>query len=128
MGSPVFVRDSLKAIETLTTGWMQSLGLCAWVQAADDPLQASGTSLAASENIPVKWELRIALPASGASLAAASFNYHADHYSQPFGISEGGQSAATGCAGFGIERLTWGFLAQNGLDTAKWPEAVRQEL
>ena len=128
IGSPVFVRDSLKAIETLTTGWMQSLGLRAWVEAADDPLQASGASFAASENIPVKWELRIALPASGTSLAAASFNYHADHYSQPFEISEGGQPAATGCAGFGIERLTWGFLAQNGLDTAKWPEAVRQEL
>jgi hypothetical protein len=128
MGSPVFVRDSLKEIETLTTGWMQSLGLRAWVQAADDPLQASGASFAASENIPVKWELRIALPASGTSLAAASFNYHADHYSQPFEISEGGQPAATGCAGFGIERLTWGFLAQNGLDTAKWPEAIRQEL
>ena len=76
----------------------------------------------------MKWELRIALPASGTSLAAASFNYHADHYSRPFEISEGGQPAATGCAGFGIERLTWGFLAQNGLDTDKWPEAVTQEL
>ena len=128
MGSPVFVRDSLKEIETLATEWMQSLGLRAWVQAADDPLQASGASFAASENIPVKWELRIALPASGASLAAASFNYHADHYSKPFEISDGGIPAATGCAGFGIERLTWGFLAQNGLDTDKWPEAIRQEI
>ena len=128
MGSPVFVRDSLKEIETLATGWMQSLGLRAWVQAADDPLQASGASFAASENIPVKWELRIALPASGTSLAAASFNYHADHYSKPFEISDGENPAATGCAGFGIERLTWGFLTQNGLDTDKWPDAVRQEI
>ena len=49
MGSPVFVRDSLKEIETLTTDWMQRLGLRAWVQAADDPLKASGASFAASE-------------------------------------------------------------------------------
>ena len=128
MGTPVFVRDSLKTIETLATGWMQSLGLRAWVQSADDPLQAVGASLASSEQSPVKWELRIALPASGTSLAAASFNYHADRYSKPFEISEGGNPAATGCAGFGIERLTWGFLAQNGLDTDKWPDAVRQEI
>lgn len=128
MGTPVFVRDSLIEIEALATRWMQSINLRAWVQPADDPLQASGFSFETSEHSPVKWELRIALPASGTSLAAASFNYHANHYSKPFEISQGGNAVATGCAGFGIERLTWGFLAQNGLDTAKWPEAVRQEL
>jgi hypothetical protein len=128
MGTPVFVRDSLREIETLATGWMKSIGLRAWVQQAGDPLSVTNAGLASPENMPVKWELRIALPASGTSLAAASFNYHANHYSKPFEISEGGNSAATGCAGFGIERLTWGFLAQNGLDTEKWPEAVRQAI
>jgi hypothetical protein len=126
MGTPVFVRNSLMEIETLTVEWMQSLGLRAWVQEADDPLFDS--TFTAWSKVPLKWELRIALPASGTSLAATSFNYHADRYSRPFEISEGGNTAATGCAGFGIERLTWGFLAQNGLDTKRWPESVRKEI
>lgn len=128
MGTPVFVRDMLREIETLTTGWMQNLGLRAWVQPADDPLSVPDAALGLMDKIPMKWELRIALPVSGTSLAAASFNYHADRYSRPFEISEGGNTAATGCAGFGIERLTWGFLAQNGLDVKNWPEAIRNEI
>ena len=128
MGNPVFVRDSLKEIETLATAWMKRIGLRAWVQPADDPLSGPDLAFRPPQSTAVKWELRIALPASGTSLAAASFNYHGNRYSKPFEISEDGNSAATGCAGFGIERLTWGFLAQNGLETKNWPQAVRQEL
>ena len=128
MGTAVFVRDSLREMESLTCEWMKNLGLRAWVQPADDPLSAPDPALEMLGEIPLKWELRIALPATGTSLAAASFNYHADRYSKPFAIAEKGRCAATGCAGFGIERLTWGFLSQYGLDTKNWPQAVRQEI
>ncbi|PIQ96291.1 MAG: hypothetical protein COV67_10335 [Nitrospinae bacterium CG11_big_fil_rev_8_21_14_0_20_56_8] len=127
LGSPTFVRNGLREIENLVCGWMDPLGLNAWVQPADGPLSPDSGYMAPAIHslLPVKYELRIALPAQGYSLSAGSFTYHADRYSRPFNISDGTHASATGSAEFGIERLTWGFLAQYGLDTTIWPEMIR---
>ncbi|MBI4383206.1 MAG: hypothetical protein HY579_04130 [Nitrospinae bacterium] len=68
-------------------------------------------------------------PVPGRSLAAASFNFHGTHFGRAFNISNGDEGpATTGCAGFGIERLTYGFLSQYGLRTELWPGRVREEV
>jgi seryl-tRNA synthetase len=58
-----------------------------------------------------------------------SFNYHRDHFGTVWGIRDsGGEPAHTGCVAFGIDRLAVALFSNHGLDTAKWPAAVRKTL
>jgi seryl-tRNA synthetase len=58
-----------------------------------------------------------------------SFNYHQAHFGTTWGIDDAsGQPAHTGCVAFGMDRLAVAMFATHGIDTAKWPESVRQTL
>jgi seryl-tRNA synthetase len=74
-----------------------------------------------------KYELRLDLPASGGSLAAASFNLHHDHFSRSFGLTfAGGAPLSTGCVGFGLERFAYAVACQHGADPSRWPARARE--
>ena len=76
----------------------------------------------------LKFEIRASLPYKSGSLAAGSFNYHQDFFGRSFGITDHeGQPAHTGCVGFGLERLALAFIAQHGMDPARWPDAVARD-
>jgi len=47
-------------------------------------------------------------------------------YSDAFGIKGQTGELWSGCSGIGLERWTAAFLAQKGLDPAKWPKAFRE--
>ena len=61
--------------------------------------------------------------------AVASFNYHHDHFTAPYGLgmADGGV-AHTACLGFGLERISLALFHTHGLDSGTWPEPVRREL
>ncbi|HMG05958.1 MAG TPA: hypothetical protein VK581_10880 [Chthoniobacterales bacterium] len=72
-----------------------------------------------------KYELRVPIDGSR-SLAVASFNFHETFFGEAFLIKRrGGESAWSGCVGFGLERLVYAFVCQHGLDAKRWPKAVR---
>jgi hypothetical protein len=126
LGSPDFVRERLSDIRRLVEAWMVRLGINCWIETAEDPFFADRPkALKISRLIKdSKLELRCGLPKG--SVAVASFNFHGPHFSKAFNITHGGSYAATGCAGFGIERLTYAFLSQYGLDS--WPRHIQDEV
>lgn len=75
----------------------------------------------------LKYELRLTLD-GGRTIAVASFNHHLDHFGRGFDIRLGNGSVAhSGCVAFGLERWALAILTQLGVDTDRWPEALRQQ-
>jgi len=77
--------------------------------------------------LPLKYELRLALDASGYDCAVASFNHHLDFFGRRFDIRlASGAPAHSGCVAFGLERWVLAFLSQHGTDPRRWPDAARE--
>ena len=77
----------------------------------------------------LKHELRLKLPYDGDSLACASFNNHKDTLVKAYAIADSdADSAASGCIGFGLERLAFGLFSQFGMDLDAWPAALRRDI
>jgi hypothetical protein len=61
------------------------------------------------------------------TLAVGSYNHHQDFFGRALDITlPDGSPAHTGCVAFGLERIAFAFLAQWGLDSARWPDRVRE--
>jgi hypothetical protein len=108
-----------------------ALELAGWVETANDPFFIG--RFAAKRYFQLltraKLELRLELPYSGGSLAAASFNVHEQFFGRAFGITDlEGQPRTTGCLGVGVERWVWVLFAQHGPRVAAWPKQVRERL
>ena len=77
----------------------------------------------------LKFELLIPLRSEEQPTACMSFNCHLDHFSTVWNLkTEDGNKAHTGCVAFGMERLGLALFKSHGLDLAKWPAAVRENL
>ncbi|MBY0278546.1 hypothetical protein K2Z84_24710 [Candidatus Binatia bacterium] len=123
------------ALERLRMAVMeQAIALCreldldARIELANDPffLDASRHKSVYQRLGEVKYELTLDLPQRGYRLAAGSFNLHRDFYASVYDIRlADGAHAETACMGFGLERWTYGFLSQKGLDSGAWPARVR---
>jgi seryl-tRNA synthetase len=114
-----------------TTPLLDAWGLGYEVASAMDPFFVDDFAVQTSFQLAfdLKFEIRAALPYKPGSLAAGSFNYHQDFFGKAFDVSDArGQPVHTGCVAFGLERLALAFLAQHGVDPARWPAAVRQEI
>ncbi|MEV0124001.1 hypothetical protein AB0I16_21140 [Streptomyces sp. NPDC050703] len=107
----------------------ESLGLGGRCEVAGDPffLNESAAVRAWSQRLlEMKYELRLPLD-DGRDVAVASFNYHEQFFGRSFGIRDADERPVfTGCAGFGLERLTYAFLCRHGTDPARWPAHVRE--
>lgn len=74
----------------------------------------------------LKHELRVPIR-EGVDLAVASFNHHEEFFTSRMNIRlAGGARAASGCVAFGIERWSYAFLCQNGMESEGWPAVVRR--
>jgi seryl-tRNA synthetase len=106
--------------------FLQSLGLPAAFDEANDPFFGrSGKVLARSQRAQ-KLKFEILVPVGGDSpTAVASFNAHADHFASVFGL---GADVHTACLGFGMERCVLALLFTHGTDLASWPAEVVSEL
>jgi seryl-tRNA synthetase len=102
----------------------EELDLAATLEVATDPFFVSeaGAAHAFQAMQATKLELRIALGAGQAS-AAASFNLHGEHFSEPMDLRDrDGRLVETACVGWGLERWLAGFVARWGADPGGWPD------
>ncbi|RSM50881.1 hypothetical protein DMA12_01705 [Amycolatopsis balhimycina DSM 5908] len=133
----VFVGDGERVAgqrtEFMRETWrlMDELALPGHAEVAHDPFfgnEATSERALAQQLMELKYEL--CLPVEGGrSVAAGSFNLHGDKFGSAFRITlPDGTTAHTACVGFGLERLTYAFLSQHGLDVDRWPASVRRRL
>jgi seryl-tRNA synthetase len=109
---------------------LRGLGLDAELDVAADPFFGRGGRMLAASQRQQELKFEILAPVAGPEpTAIASFNYHREHFAAAYGLAmtDGGE-AHTACLGFGQERVVLALVAAHGLDTAAWPEDVRQEL
>ncbi|WP_405602983.1 hypothetical protein OG741_29685 [Streptomyces sp. NBC_01410] len=84
--------------------------------------------IATQRLMELKYELRLPV-AADRTISVGSFNFHERFFAESFDISHtDGVPAYTGCAGIGLERITYAFLCQHGLDPGQWPVAARRAL
>lgn len=127
VGPGEFVLDQRQKAIAETVALFDEWGLAYEIKSATDPFfiedYASQTMFQSA--FELKYEVRAALPYKQDLLAVGSFNYHQDFFGRAFDISgESGEALHTSCVGFGLERLALAFLAQYGLDSKRWPEAI----
>ena len=109
---------------------LRGFGLDAQLKNASDPFFGRrGRMLASSQrDQALKLEIVVQI-ASPEPTAVASFNQHRDHFGVAFGIAQaGGEPAHSACLGFGHERIVLALLRRHGLETMRWPSAVREGL
>ena len=102
-----------------------------YIEAGDDPFYLAGRRYEdrAIEfpDIPKK-EVRIKLP-KNESMSTGSINLHGTHFVEGFKIKTNfGQKLWTGCTGFGVSRIVYGFLIYNGLNLDDWPEPIKKRI
>jgi len=101
------------------------------IAAASDPFFGRVGQVMAVAQIQqsLKFELLIPVYSAEQPTACMSFNYHQDHFGTTWGLrDEGGAVVHTGCVAFGMDRLAVALFRTHGLDTGKWPAAVRKAL
>ncbi|WP_435244768.1 hypothetical protein [Streptomyces sioyaensis] len=82
--------------------------------------------IATQRLMELKYELRLPV-AADRTISVGSFNFHERFFTDSFGISHTDDIPAyTGCAGIGLERITYAFLCRHGLDPEQWPAAARE--
>lgn len=128
LGSREFVVECRESFMRASFALMDELGLSGFSEVANDPFfvtQDTAGKIFNQRMMALKYELRMNVDAER-TIAAASFNLHERFFGDAFKITGQDRAAVTtGCVGFGLERLAYAFLCQNGLDEAKWPEALR---
>lgn len=108
-----FLRDQRAYLEA----WVQALGLpVQWKSATDaffDP--RNNPKYVAAKLDPVKTEMVFG------DLAIGSLNFHKNFFAEAFKITRDGQTAYSGCIGWGLERWVYAILKQYGEEPGAWP-------
>jgi seryl-tRNA synthetase len=124
-------------VMTWRSGWldrglamMQGLGLDVHIALANDPFFGrTGRMLAANQREQeLKYELVVPITSEKDPTAVLSFNYHQELFGGLYEITVQGNTAHTGCVGFGMERVALALLKTHGLEPRSWPQAVRERL
>lgn len=110
---------------------IRQLGLTHTLAGASDPFFGRVGKIMAVSQIEQALKLEMLIPVRSAEdpTACMSFNCHRDHFGATWGLrTPDGAVAHTGCVAFGIDRLALALFSQHGVETAKWPRAVREAL
>jgi seryl-tRNA synthetase len=129
MGTEDFVSRQLEScmewFQNLLRGWNVSFQTVT----ASDPFfgNTSDSKRLFQAALVLKREVRLYVPATDRWIAVASFNNHRDSVVDSFGIHhEGGQTARSGCVGFGLERLMYCLYCAFGLNLNAWPDDLKK--
>ena len=131
MGSNEQVLEFRQAWLDRAQGFVTELALPYTIDIANDPFFGrAGRLLADSQREQkLKYELLIPVARDDKPTACMSFNYHLDHFGEPWDIhQDDGRIAISGCVGFGLERIALALFRHHGLDPAHWPAGVRAAL
>ncbi|PWK09642.1 hypothetical protein [Tumebacillus permanentifrigoris] len=129
VGKPDFVKErrakSIELLQQLVTEWE----LDCYIENANDPFFTNDFQVKASfqRNQEMKYELRMSVPYLDQTISVSSSNFHSTTFGNAFQIKAGKRPAVTGCMAFGLERWVFAFLAQYGLDEARWPQKLLAE-
>lgn len=106
---------------------MEQLGMTGFCEVANDPFfcnEDTAAKIWSQKMLELKYELR-ANVTQDRTIAVGSFNFHEEFFGHSFNIQRDDNDwIRTGCVGFGLERLTYAFLCQYGLDQQQWPQQV----
>ncbi|MGW5258679.1 hypothetical protein ACWERW_38325 [Streptomyces sp. NPDC004012] len=131
MGSPEFAAECRTSVMQQAFSLMEELDLAGRCEVASDHFFTNADTagkILSQRMMELKFELLLPVSADR-SIAVGSFNLHGNFFGDSFGITgPGGGSIASGCVGFGLERLVHAFLSQHGSDPARWPDAVTREM
>jgi seryl-tRNA synthetase len=131
MGSPQQAADFRDRWMERAPEFADRLALPHRIAPASDPFFGRTAPLIAQSQIEqaLKFELLIPVRSAEQPTACMSFNCHRDHFSATWGLNTAADEAAhTACVAFGMDRLALALFAAHGLDTARWPQRVRQSL
>jgi hypothetical protein len=135
IGTDSFVQSRRLDAVNLTIALMEEWDLTGRIETATDPFFA--TVYAAKtfwqQSTEVKFEVCLDIEPDAAgndrTIAAGSLNLHGAFFGDRFNIRDHeGAPAYSGCVGWGLERWVLAIFTQHGLDTAKWPAALRTHL
>jgi hypothetical protein len=131
VGAGQFVLDHRDRMIDETVALLDRWDLSFEIRSASDPFFIDDYASMASFQLAfdLKFEVLAPLPYKRKDLAIGSFNYHQDFFGRSFNITGAdGAPLHTSCTGFGLERVVLAFLAQHGLDSARWPAAVAEQI
>ncbi|MBI5056270.1 MAG: hypothetical protein HZB61_06635 [Nitrospirae bacterium] len=127
IGERDFIAEARKSCIELTQAMVDELDMTASLEIATDPFFTSAAASARTFQVmqTAKLELRLRID-EGNTTAAASFNLHDKHFTQPMEIYDTNERVLeTACVGWGIERWMAAFVARWSDDPAKWPDFVK---
>jgi len=131
LGDPAFVTKARADLMSDVFAYLEELGLSGYCEVGNDPFFTDADTpgrTTSQRMLELKYELRADV-GDDRTVAIGSFNLHDQFFSNAMGIRRiDGDLVSTACAGFGLERLTYAFLCQFGLDPAGWPAAVRADV
>jgi seryl-tRNA synthetase len=110
---------------------LSDLGLEVQVVVASDPFFGRAGKMLASSQREQELKLEIVTPITSENrpTAVMSANCHEDHFGVAFGIySAKGAVAHSSCIGFGLDRIALALLRTHGVETGRWPSALRDRL
>jgi seryl-tRNA synthetase len=126
-GDRAYVIDCRKKMMDEIFELIKDLGLKAYCEPASDSFfcdESANDRIIFQKYLQSKYELRMFID-NDKTIAIGSFNYHDNFFAKNFDIKfENDKFINTACTGFGLERLTYAFLCQYGLDEIKWPDSL----
>lgn len=131
IGNNDFITRNIEKSKELVRFWIKKFKLNAKSQNANDSFFASNFKKLKYFQIigNSKVEYKFLIPNTEIYISCCSANFHRTHFSKPYNIkNENGEYCFTACFAFGIERLTYSFLSQKGLDIEKWDRETLDEI
>ena len=135
VGQAGWVAEQRERIVAWALGQLGRWDLDGVIETANDPFfPAAHAAKSYWQSLAeLKYELRLPLAPDAAGqprmLAASSFNLHQDFMGQAFNIRvAGGETAHSGCVGWGLERWVLAIFTRHGVDLDQWPATVRARL
>jgi seryl-tRNA synthetase len=123
VGTQDFVAAQRARVIALTKELALELDVDAQLEVATAPFFVSeaASQRAFQAMSSTKIELKLAID-DRSSTAAASFNFHGRHFTEPMAIASAtGEPVETACAGWGIERWMAAVIARHGAAPSRWP-------
>ncbi|RLK61354.1 hypothetical protein [Actinokineospora cianjurensis] len=131
LGGESFATECRDAVMAGAYALLEELGLAGHCEVANDHFFGNADTagkILSQRMMELKFELRVPV-AADRTIAVGSFNLHGHFFGESFGITgPDGAGVASGCVGFGLERLAYAFLCQHGTDPAGWPTSVTDRI
>lgn len=131
IGTAAHVKQKREQIIQAVIKLLETFDLAATLETAHDPFFGNDTAI---KNIfqymsNAKLEILARINFNQTYIAVGSINWHMDFFGKAFDFKDvQGDTAHSGCLGFGFERFIYALYCQFGVDTKKWPLGVRDAL